>query len=100
MCGALEVSEEKLRLDVKSVLHEAHMDIAVVVNEWLLQANTSRAQYMMKVMNHKSVVDRLFVWLAMVSQGCHINVLHAGGVWTTRAMEMFVMTDPTIMYIL
>ncbi len=28
--------EEKLRLDVKHVLHEAHTDIAVVVDEWLL----------------------------------------------------------------
>ena len=55
---------------------------------------------MMKVMNCKSVVDGLFVWLAVVSQGCHINVLHAGGVWTTQVMEMVVITDPTIVYIL
>ncbi len=36
LCGALEVSEEKLRLDVKHVLYEAYTDVAVVVDKWLL----------------------------------------------------------------
>ena len=45
-------------------------------------------------------MDYEFVWLSVVSQGCHINVLHAGGVWTTQVTELVVMTDPTIVYIL
>ncbi len=87
-------------MDVKRVLYEAHMEVSKVIDSWLLATNTSHAQYMMKVVNCKSAVDGLFLWLSAVSQSCHINLLHAGGLWTTRESETVVMTDPTIVYIL
>ena len=54
---------------------------------------------MSKVVNRKSSVDSLFVWLAALSQGCHINIIHTRGVWTTHTLELAVMTDPSIVYI-
>lgn len=54
---------------------------------------------MTKVVSRKSSIDGLFIWLAAVSQGCHLNILHAGRVWTTQESEMVVMMDATIVYI-
>ena len=100
LCSALEIDEDKLRMDVKRVLYEAHMDVSKVMDSWLLATNTSCAQYMMKVVNCKSAVDGLFLWLSAVSQSCHINLLHTGGLWTTRESETVMITDLTIVYIL
>ena len=76
------------------------MEHAEVIDKWLQQEATTRAQYISKVVNRKSSIDGLFVWLAAVSQSCHMNIIHAGGVWTTCASELVVMTDASIMYIM
>ncbi len=81
------------------MLNEAHTEIAETIDSWLLCTKTSRAQYMTKVVNRKSVVDGLFTWMAAVSQNCHLNILYMTGIWTTRCSEITVLTDPTVVYI-
>ncbi len=100
LCSALQVSEDYLHLDIKALLHRANTEHTEVIDEWLQQAATSRAQYMSKVVNRKSSMDGLFVWLAAVSQDCHVNIMHTRGVWTTHASELVVMTDASIVYIM
>ncbi len=45
-------------------------------------------------------MDGLFVWLAANFMQSHVNIIHARGVWTTRASETVVMTDAALVYIL
>ncbi len=83
LCHAFEVEEDHLQLEVKQVLHESHMEVAVVVDDWLVWTGTSHPQYLTKVVNQKSAVDGLFVWLAAVSQEVHLNIIHTKGIWTS-----------------
>ena len=55
---------------------------------------------MSQVVNRGAAIDRLFVWLATHSQNQHLNIVHAGGIWTTRASEMVVMTDAALIFII
>ena len=45
-------------------------------------------------------VDGLFPWLAIQGTGWHINIMHAGGIWTSRHSELVVMTNATIVLML
>ena len=100
LCHTFEVEEDHLCLDVKKVLHESHTEVAVVVDNWLLHTRTTCSQYLTKVINHKSAIDGLFAWLAAVSQGIHLNIIHARGIWTSCRSDITVMTDPMKVYVL
>ncbi len=45
-------------------------------------------------------IDGLFVWLAAQGQSQHLNIVHAGSIWTAQASEMVIMTDPTLIFII
>ena len=100
LCHAFEVDKDHLHLDVKKVLHESYTEVAVVVDEWLLHTGATHPQYLTKVVNCKSAIDSLFAWLATVSQGVHLNIIHTRGIWTSHRSDITVMSDPTIVYVL
>ena len=81
-------------------MNESYIEVAVVVDEWLIQTGTSCLQYLAKVVNCKSAIDGLFTWLAAVSLGVHLNIIHATGIWTSQKLDITVLTDPTIVYVL
>ncbi len=100
LCHAFEVEEDHLSLEVKCVLNESHTEVAMVVDEWLIQTGTLHSQYLTKVVNHKSAIDGLFAWVAAVLQGVHLNIIHATGIWISWKSDITVLTDPTIVYVL
>ncbi len=51
------------------------------------------------MVNRKSAVDGLFAWLSTVSQNCHLNIVHAKGIWTSRKSDIVVLTDPTVVFV-
>ncbi len=74
--------------------------MAEVIDEWLFTAGITRKQYLSQVINRGSSIDGLFVWLAAVHMGCHLNIIHGAGIWMTRASETVVMTDCAIVFII
>ena len=58
-----------------------------------------KVQFLTKVVNRKSAVDGLFAWLSTVSQNCHLNIVHAKGIWTLRKSDIIVLTDPTVVFV-
>ncbi len=72
---------------------------AEVIDSWLEFHHISRAQYLQKVVNRKSSIDGLFVWMAAWACDVHLNMLHASGIWTTYKLDIPVFTDPGIVFI-
>ncbi len=91
---------EDLCLGIRDLLKESHTLVAEVVDDWLQLAGLTRHQYLAKVVNCGASINGLFVWLAAVFSGKHLNIMHATGIWTLHATEIVVMTDVVLIYII
>ena len=100
LSNALGIGEDDLCLGIRDLLNELHTPVAEVVDDWLLLAGVTRCQYLAKVVNHGASIDRLFVWLAAVFSGKHLNIIHTAGIWTSHATEIMVMTDAALIFII
>ncbi len=74
--------------------------IQSVIEQWLSEIGMSCRQYLQRVVNKHTPIDGLFLWLSVFMSGCHINIVHVGGIWTSRLSEICVLTDTCIMLIL
>ncbi len=100
LAQAFSMTEDELCKGVCELLYESHTDVARVVDTWLLDAGVTCKQYLSRVVNHGSAVDGLFVWLAANLMKQHINIIHATGIWTTRASELVIMTNAALVFIM
>ncbi len=100
LSNALSIGEDDLCLGIRDFLNESHTPVAEVVDDWLLLAGVTRCQYLAKVVNCGASIDGLFVWLAVVFSGKHLNIIHAAGIWTLHATEIVVMTDAALIFII
>ena len=89
LATALETTEDELRLSYP----------AIMVDTWLELHGISCPQYLYKVVNRKSTIDGLFVWLVAWSCQKHINIFHALGVWTSRECDIAVFTDAALVFV-
>ncbi len=72
----------------------------VTIESWLISHRIIRKEYLKHVVNRHLPIDGLFLWLAVWAAEQHVNVLHAGGIWTLRQCEIPVLTDATIVLVL
>ncbi len=89
-----------MRIRVKEALYENHTQASQVADVWLLDTKISRLQYLSRVVNCECAIDGLFIWLAAWSYQQHLNVFHAARVWTSRAMDDPIFTDPALIFII
>ena len=68
----------------------------MTIEQWLMDKGVTHKEYLCWIVNRKSVVDGLFVWLSVHACQQHMNVLHPGGIWTSRSSEVMVLTDATV----
>ncbi len=89
-----------MHLTVHDLLYEMHNKTVEVCDEWIMRADVLRKQYLSRVVNRGLAINGLYVWLAAHSQNHHLNIIHTGGIWTTRASEMVVMMDAALVFII
>ena len=70
--------------------------VQVTIEQWLMDQSVTHKEYLCCIVNRKSVVDGLFLWLSVHACQQHLNVLHPRGIWTSRRSEIVVLTDATI----
>ena len=100
LSSTLGIGEDDLCLGIRDLLKESHTLVAEVVDDWLQLVGVTRYQYLAKVVNLGASIDGLFVWLAVVFSGKHLNIIHATGIWTLCVTERVVMTDVVLIYII
>ncbi len=91
-----ELSEEDLRLRVRDVFLQDDRAVQVPIEQWLMNQGIMCKEYLCRIVNRKSVVDGLFLWLLVHACRQHLNVLHPRGIWTSKRSEIMVLTDATI----
>ncbi len=87
---------EELRLKVHNVFNLDDRAIQTTNEKWLMDHGIMCKEYLRRVVNRYTIVDRLFLWLSVHASQQYINVLHPGGIWTSRWSEIMVLTDATI----
>ncbi len=70
--------------------------VQVPIEQWLMNQGVMRKEYLHHIVNRKSVVDGLFLWLSVHACQQHLNVLHPREIWTSRRSEIVVLMDATI----
>ncbi len=66
----------------------------------MIQHGITRKEYLRQVVNRKVLADGLFMWLSVHAQAQHINIIHPGGIWSSRLSEVPVLTDAAIVLVL
>ena len=72
----------------------------MTIEQWLIQHGITRKEYLRQVVNRKVLADGLFMWLSVHAQAQHINIIHPGGIWSSRLSEVPVLTDAAIVLVL
>ncbi len=65
-----------------------------------MQHGITRKEYLWQVVNRNVPTDGLFVWLSIHVWAQHINIIHPGGIWSSRLSEVPVLTDATVILVL
>ncbi len=68
----------------------------MTIEQWLMDKGVTCKEYLYWIVNRKSVVDSLFLWLSVHACQQHMNILHPGGIWTYRSSEVVVLTDAIV----
>ena len=87
---------EELWLRVCDIFNLDDRAIQTTIEKWLMDHSIMCKEYLRCIVNRHTVVDRLFLWLSVHASQQHINVVHPGGIWTSRWSEIVVLTDATI----
>ena len=84
VCYALGLDEAQLCLMVKRLFLDPTHQVAGAIEHWLQSNALSHKKYLSWILNLGSKIDGLFLWLASLAAGIHLNIIHSNGVWTTR----------------
>ncbi len=87
---------EELRLKVCKVFNLDDRALQTTIEKWLMDHGIMCKEYLRHIVNRCTIVDGLFLWLSVHTSQQHVNVVHPGGIWTSRQSEIVVLIDATI----
>ncbi len=70
---------------------------------WWMTGYSTLEQHAHSILPKWSIISQQLIVCLLgwpVSQGVHLNIIHARGIWTSHRTDITVMTDPTIVYVL